>query len=128
MFANTNLGVLNFAFPDVCKLLPIPIPFPFPNFALSFTHIPSVFNVIFGGGLAENLMTQGTISLGDISAGGVVSQIEMGPDRPLLGSFKVMVGVMFATRLTTMTMQNGMPPNAVGMSITPAQFRVILLS
>jgi hypothetical protein len=128
MFANTNLGVLNFAFPDVCKLLPIPIPFPFPNIALSFTHIPTVFNVIFGGGLAENLMTQGTISNGDVSAGGVVSQIEMGPDRPVLGSFKVTVGAMFATRLTTMTTQNGMPPNAVGMSLTPAQFRVLLLS
>jgi hypothetical protein len=132
MFANTCLGVLNLAFPDVCYVpTPIgPIPLPFPNLAISFTHIPSVFNVIFGGGLAENLMTEGTISEGDTPGlgGGILSFMFMGPDRQLLGSFKVIVGVMFATRLTTLTGQNGMLPNAIGMSITPSQFRVLILS
>jgi len=132
MFANTNLGVLNLAFPDVCYIpTPIgPIPVPFPNIAISFTHIPSVFNVFFGGGLAENLLTQGTISMGDEPGvlGGIISFMFMGPDRQLLGSFKVIVGTMFATRLTTLTGQNGMIPNALGMSITPSQFRVLILS
>jgi hypothetical protein len=132
MFANTCLGVLNLAFPDVCKVpTPVgPIPLPFPNLALSFTHIPAVFNVIFGGGLAESLLTEGTISEGDTAglAGGLLSSMFMGPDRQLLGSFKVIVGVMFATRLTTMTGQNGMLPNAIGMSLTPSQFRVLILS
>jgi len=132
MFANTNLGVLNLAFPDVCYIpTPIgPIPVPFPNIAISFTHIPSVFNVFFGGGLAENLLTEGTISMGDEPGvlGGIISFMFMGPDRQLLGSFKVIVGTMFATRLTTLTGQNGMIPNALGMSITPSQFRVLILS
>jgi len=124
--------VLNLAFPDVCYIpTPIgPIPVPFPNIAISFTHIPSVFNVFFGGGLAENLLTEGTISMGDEPGvlGGIISFMFMGPDRQLLGSFKVIVGTMFATRLTTLTGQNGMIPNALGMSITPSQFRVLILS
>ncbi len=129
MFANTNLAVMNFAFPDVC-LTPTPvgpIPIPYPNIAMSVTHVPSVFNVIFGGGLAENLLTQGTISNGDNAglAMGVASGMVMGPDRALLGSFKTLVGGMLATRLTTMNIQNS--TNAPGFSLTPSQFRVLLL-
>jgi len=129
MFANTNLGVMNFAFPDVC-LTPTPagpIPVPYPNIALSTTHVPSVFNVIVGGGLAENLMTMGTISNGD-NAGvalGVASGLVMGPDRAMLGSFKTFFGTAPATRLTSMTIQNS--TNAPGMSLTPSQFKVLLL-
>ena len=130
MFANTNLCVMNFAFPDVCNFpTPVgPIPIPFPNIALSCMHVPSVFNIIIGGGLAENLMTQGTISMGDISIGGLISGIFMGPDRYLTSSFKILVGALFGTRLTSMTGQNGMPPNAPGISITPSQFCVLWLS
>lgn len=129
MFANTNLGVMNFAFPDVC-LTPTPvgpIPIPYPNIAISATHIPSVFNVILGGGLAENLLTAGTISNGDNAgvAMGVASGMVMGPDRPMLGSFKTMIGPMFATRLTTVNIQNS--TNAPGISLTPSQFKVLIL-
>lgn len=130
MFANNNLGVLNFGFPDVCLVPPLGIPTPFPNLAFSTTHIPSVFNVLFGGGLAENLLTTGTVSNGD-EAGvmlGLISHFMDGPDRPFLGSFKTLVGGIFATRLTTINGQNGFLPNSVGMSLTPAQFRVLLLS
>ena len=130
MFANTNLGVMNFAFPDVC-LTPTPvgpIPIPYPNIAISATHIPSVFNVILGGGLAENLLTAGTMSNGDNAgvATGVASGMVMGPDRYLLGSFKTMIGPAFATRLTSMTMQNS--TNMVGLSLTPSQFKVLVLA
>ena len=129
MFANTNLGVMNFAFPDVC-LTPTPvgpIPIPYPNIAISATHIPSVFNVILGGGLAENLLTAGTVSNGDNAgvAMGVASGMVMGPDRPMLGSFKTMIGPMFATRLTTVNIQNS--TNAPGISLTPSQFKVLIL-
>jgi hypothetical protein len=132
MFANNNLGVLNFGFPDVCivPVGPVPVPTPFPNLAFSTTHIPSVFNVIIGGGLAENLLTTGTVSLGD-EAGvllGLISHMVDSPDRPFLGSFKTLIGGIFATRLTTINGQNGLLPNTVGISITPAQFRVLLLS
>lgn len=132
MFANNNLGVLNFGFPDVClvPMVPAPVPTPFPNLAFSTTHIPSVFNVIFGGGLAENLITTGTVSNGD-EAGvlmGLISHFMDGPDRPFLGSFKTLVGGIFGTRLTTVNGQNGMLPNTVGISLTPGQVRVLLLS
>jgi hypothetical protein len=131
MFANNSLGVLNlFTVPDVCKTpLVVPVPIPYPNLTFSFFHIPSVFNIMFGIGFAENLMTQGTISLGDQPGvlGGIISQVFMGPDRYLLGSFKVLVGGIFATRLTSLVGMNGMPFNTVGMSVMPAQFRVLLL-
>ncbi|WP_148716421.1 DUF4150 domain-containing protein [Chitinolyticbacter meiyuanensis] len=131
MFANVNLGVMNFAFPDVCKVpTPVgPIPLPFPNIAMSVSHIPSVFNILFGGGLAENMLTQGTISNGDEPglATGLISNVVIGPDRQVLGSFKVLVSAVFAMRLTSLSLQNGMLPNTVGASLTPAQFRVILL-
>lgn len=132
MFANTSLCVLNFAFPDICIVIagPVPVPTPFPNFAVSTTHIPSQTIVIIGGGLAENLLTQGTLSQGD-NAGlglGVASGMVMGPDRYLLGSFKVMVGGIFVTRLTSLTGQNGLSPNMIGLSITPSQITVLVLS
>lgn len=131
MFANTSLCVLNFAFPDVCMVpTPVgPVPLPFPNFALSTLHIPSQVTVIIGGGLAENLLTQGTLSQGDDPgvAMGVISGTVMGPDRYLLGSFKVIIGCAPASRLTSLTGQNGMVGNMVGLSITPSQICVLVL-
>lgn len=132
MFINTNLGVMNLAFPDVCKTMvgPVMVPIPYPNIAISVTHIPSQFKVIIGGGLAENLATSGTISNGD-QVGvvmGLVSNLIIGPDRPFLGSFKVLIGGIFTTRLTSINGQNGMPSNAVGISITPSQIRVMALT
>lgn len=130
MFANNSSGVMNMCIaPDVCKTPPLGEPLPYPNMTYSFFHIPAVFNLLFGDGLAENLMTQGTISLGDQPGvmGGVVSQIFMGPDRYLAGSFKVLVGGIFAMRLTSLVGMNGMPFNTGGMSVLPAQFRVLLL-
>jgi len=130
MFANNSTGVMNvFTIPDVCKTPPLAVPIPYPNIAFSLAHIPSVFNLMFGPGLAENLMTQGTISIGDEAGvmGGVISNIFMGPDRYLLGSLKVLVGGIFATRLTSLVGMNGMPFNTIGMSAVPGQFRVLLL-
>lgn len=129
MFANIIMAVLNFAFPDVCLVpSPEPVPVPFPNFALSGMHIPSQFNVIIGGGLAENLLTQGTISQGD-DAGvllGVVSHDVMGPDRYILGSFNVFVGTAPVSRLTSVTTAN--LANTIGMTIVPSQFVVMVMS
>jgi hypothetical protein len=131
MFANNSIGVMNlFTIPDVCKTpLLVPVPLPYPNITFSLFHIPAVFNVMFGIGLAENLLTEGTISLGDQPGvlGGIISQIFMGPDRYILGSFKVLVGGIFATRLTSLVGMNGMPFNTIGLSVLPAQFRVLLL-
>jgi hypothetical protein len=125
MFANTNLGVMNLGFPDVCVVGPVPVPEV--NIDISVSNIPTVFNVIFGGGLAENLLTISALSAGDAGVG-VASGMCMGPKRSLLGSFKVMACCMFTSRLTSINGQNGMLPNAVGISLTPAQFKVIHLS
>lgn len=132
MFATNSLAAMSMmTIPDVCKTpIVVPVPIPYPNITMSTAHIPSVFNVMFGTGLAENLMTEGTISMGDEPGveGGVVSQVFMGPDTYVTGSFKVIVGTAFATRLTSLVGMNGMPFNTMGMSVVPAQFRVLLLS
>ncbi|CAB3646680.1 DUF4150 domain-containing protein [Trinickia soli] len=132
MFATNSIAAMSMmTVPDVCKTpIVVPVPIPYPNITMSTAHIPSVFNVMFGTGLAENLMTEGTISMGDEPGveGGVVSGIFMGPDTYVSGSFKVIVGTAFATRLTSLVGMNGMPFNTIGMSIVPAQFRVLLLS
>lgn len=131
MFANTILCVINFAFPDVCLVPTLvgPVPVPFPNIVVTISHIPSQASVIIGGGLAENLVTQGTLSSGDelgINLG-VVSGMEIGPDRYLMGSFKVAMGGVFASRMTSVVGQNGMIGNAIGISITPSQVCVMVL-
>jgi hypothetical protein len=130
MFANIILAVLNFAFPDVCKVpTPVgPVPLPLPNFALTGTHVPAQLHVIIGGGLAENLLSEGTLSLGDTPGVllGVVSETVMAGDRYLLGSLKVCFGPAFAQRLTSLTLAN--MGNIPGMTIVPNQFVVIVLS
>lgn len=128
MFANTWLGVMNLGFPDVCLTPPLAIPVPYPNITFSFFHIPSLFDILIGGGFAENLLTQGTVSLGDFTGVllGVASGMMAGPDRPILGSFKVIHGAAFATHLTTLNIQNS--TNTIGITLTPAQIRVVILS
>ncbi|OYO27462.1 PAAR-like domain-containing protein [Janthinobacterium sp. PC23-8] len=134
MFANNSLAALNMCtVPDICETpmaVVVEIPIPYPNLAASTLHIPSVFNLMFGPGLAENLLTSGTISLGDFGGlfGGLMSGVFMGPDRYLLGSMKVLAGGIFASRMTSLTGMNGMPFNTIGLTITPAQPRVLLLS
>lgn len=131
MFANNNLSVMNLAFPDVCNVpTPAgPIPTPMPNIAMSPTHIPSVINILIGPGLAENLLTTGTVSNGDQAgaAMGIASGMIVGPDRSFLGSFKCFVGAVPSTRLTSLSGQNGMSPNAPGIALTPGQVSVLLL-
>lgn len=125
MFANTNLFVMNLGFPDVCIVGIIPVPLV--NIDFSITNIPTVLNVLYGGGLAENLITISALSTADVGVG-VISGMCMGQKRSFLGSFKLLVGAIFASRLTSINGQNGMLPNTVGISLTPAQFRVLVLS
>ncbi|MBI0329091.1 MULTISPECIES: DUF4150 domain-containing protein [Burkholderia] len=132
MFATNSLDAMSMStIPDVCKTPAlVPVPIPYVNITYSSMHIPSVFNVMIGGGFAENLLTEGTISIGDEPGvlGGIVSNVFMGPDTYLTGSLKVMFGPAFATHMTSLVGMNGMPFNTVGMSIVPAQFRVLLLA
>ncbi|MDB5815848.1 MAG: type secretion protein [Rhodocyclales bacterium] len=125
MFAATNLGFMSLGFPDVCIVGIIPVPEV--NLSFSFTNIPSVFNVLFGGGLSENLITIDPLSAGDAGVG-VVSGLCMSIKRAFIGSFTVMTSCMFTSRLTSITGQNGILPNAPGITLLPTQFIVIHLS
>ncbi|MFZ2754195.1 MAG: PAAR-like domain-containing protein [Lysobacteraceae bacterium] len=125
MFANNNLGVMSLGFPDVCIVGIIPVPEA--NIDFSITNIPTVFNVLYGGGLVENLITISTLSTADVGVG-VVSGMCMGPKRSILGSFKMLVGAIFVSRLTSINGQNGLLPNTVGICLLPTQFRVLVLS
>lgn len=132
MFANAHLAAVNFAFPDVCNVpTPVgPIPTPFPNTAMSVTHIPTVLNVMLSAMPAQNLLTMAPVTMGDQPGVGLglVSGMVMGPCRYLMGSTKVMFGAGPVTRMTSMTGHNGASPNAVGVTISPAQTKVMVLS
>lgn len=133
MFANCQMGGMNFAFPDVC-LTPTPvgpIPIPYPNFALPMTALPptACMKVLLTAGPAHNLMTTVPMSNGD-NAGvnmGVASGMVMGPCRHTMGSTNVLYGGMPATKMTSMSGQNGMSMNVPGLTLVPSQFKVMLM-
>ena len=131
MFANTMMGGMDMAFPDVCKTpTPAgPVPIPYPNMSMGMTSAPPCPKVFFGGTPAHNMNTFGTISNGDNAgvAGGVASNMVMGPDRKITGSFTILIGGMPATKMTSTTGQNGMSQNVPGATIVPSQVKVLLL-
>jgi hypothetical protein len=133
MFANSNGPIpgTNFAFPDVCKtpVGPAVVPIPYPNVTMSPTKIPSQFSTFLTCMPAQNLMSVGTVSMGDQPGVllGVMSQMFMAMDRCHLGSFKTLIGTAFASRVTSLSGQNGLSPNAVGATISPSQVTTILL-
>lgn len=131
MFANTQMGGTDFAFPDVC-LTPAPpappVPLPYPNIATRATAVPAVYNVLWGGAPVHNMSTMIPFSNGD-NAGvsmGVASGVVMGPSRCLTGAFTVLVGGMPVTRMSSATLQNN--TNAPGASIAPSQTKVLVLA
>jgi len=124
MFTNNNLTVLNFSPIDVIISV-LGVPVPLVNLAFSATHIPAQFKVIIGCGLAENVLTQGTVSVGDQAGVGVASGINSGPDRAITFSLNFFIGGIPSTKLTTLNIQN--LTNTVGMSSTPGQIRVLSL-
>lgn len=132
MFANCQMGGMNFAFPDVCLTpMPVPVPVPYPNIALGMTANPATAckKIYLSCMPAHNLMTMIPLSMGD-NAGvnmGVASGMVMGPSRHLMGSVGVIYEGFPATKMTSPTGQNGMSLNAPGLTIVPAQFKVIIL-
>lgn len=136
MFANCQLGGLNLAFPDVCLTPvptpagPVPVPIPYPNISAGPTGLPAAYNVLLSGGPAHNMATMEDLSQGDDTGieGGILSHFDMGPTRTLLPSFTVLQDAMPATKLTSVTGQNGLLMNSVGMTCVPAQVTVLILS
>lgn len=102
-----------------------PIPTPAPNISLRATEIPSNFNVLISCLPSHDIMDCTGVSMGGVGPG-VVSMLMCGPSRNILGSFKLLIGFMPATRaLMDPTGQNGAIPNSVGMTIAPTQIRLI---
>lgn len=137
MFANCQMGGMNMGMPDVCLTPiptpagPVPTPIPYPNMAMGPTALPptACLKVLLTAGPAHNLMTTVPMSNGD-NAGvnmGVVSGMVMGPCRHTMGSTNVLCGGSPATKMTSMTGQNGMSLNVPGMTMVPAQVKVLLM-
>ena len=131
MFAKTQVGGTDMAFPDVC-LTPAPpappVPIPYPNIAMSSMAVKAAWNVLFNMAPAHNLKSTIPMSNGD-NAGvgtGVASGTVMGSVRPITGAMTVMIGGAPAARMSGMTLQNG--TNAVGATITPSQVKVLILA
>ena len=137
MFANCQMGGMNMAFPDVCLTPiptpagPVPTPIPYPNIAMGPTALPptACLKVLLMAGPAHNMGTTIPMSNGDNPGVnmGVASGMVMGPSRHTMGSTNVLYGGMPATKMTSMSGQNGMSLNVPGMTLVPAQFKVMLM-
>lgn len=133
MFANCQLGGMNFAFPDVCNTpTPAgPVPIPYPNMAMLPTANPATAcrKIYLSCMPAHNLATQIPMSMGDNAGvvGGIASGTVMGPSKHLMGSFGVIYEGAPATKMTSPTGQNGMSLNVPGMTLVPAQFKVMIM-
>lgn len=123
MFANTQLGGLDFADLDVC----LPGPLPFGNTGLGMLAINPAWTVLFMCLPAHHILTITPLTFGDEAGflGGVISHTIMGPSLPLTACFSVLVWGLPATRMTGLTMQNLI--NAGGIRLVPSQFQVLLL-
>jgi hypothetical protein len=106
------------------------VPIPYPNIGVTTTAIPNIFNMFTMAMPCHNLMTTVPLTNGD-QAGillGAVSNLIMGPCKHLIGSFKVFKAVMPATKMLSPTGQNGAAPNIPGLTLSPCQVKVLILS
>ena len=78
----------------------------------------------------HNLLTMQPMTMGDNGGVnmGVASGMVMGPSQNYTCSFKVFQGAAPVTRMLDVSGHNGMSPNMVGMSISPAQPLVMVLA
>jgi hypothetical protein len=130
MFANTQMGGQDAGFPDVC-LTPSPagpVPVPYPNMGARPMAVSAVYKVLFNAAPAHNMGTNIPLTNGDNAgvATGVASGMVMGKSQCMTGAFTVLVGGKPATRLSSVTMQNG--TNCPGASVAPSQTKVVLLA
>jgi hypothetical protein len=137
MFIKTSICSLSFAFPDWCKVLvptpvgPIPVPFPLVNFSFSCLGLINQFVMFNTGVPLHNVMTMTFISNGNepsVPLGGLLSQRFCGTQRNMTCSLKVFVCGAPVTRWLDLSLQNGVIPNALGISITMSQFKYMVLT
>lgn len=127
MFANCQLGGLDFAIPDVCWTPPLPCPIPYPNFAAGITAIPNVLHILFSAMFAHNMGTIIPVTTGDALGcfGGMCSGTVMGKSQHITGAVTCLIAGLPATRLFDITQQNS--TNVKGIRILPSQVRIILM-
>ena len=129
--AQGPIPALGFAFPDVC-LTPIvvPVPIPYPNFSMRPMSIPTQLTCYTMMMPNHILLTMQPMTMGDNGGVnmGVASGMVMGPSQNYTCSFKVFQGAAPVTRMLDVSGHNGMSPNMVGMSISPAQPLVMVLA
>jgi hypothetical protein len=132
-FVNTQgpIPYTDFALPDVCLTpvppSPAPVPIPYPNIGLGPTAIPTQVKMLVLGMPVHNLTTQKPISNGDnvgVSLG-VLSGMVMGPVSAAAGSTVLFAGGPPATGMANPTKQNGLSPNAFGMTLSPSQPKLL---
>jgi len=137
MFANCQMGGQNMGGPDVCitpipsPAGPVPTPIPYPNTVMLPQVLPpsTSLNVLISGAPGHNMNSQSPTSNGD-NAGvntGVMSGLVMGPCRHTMGSTGVFFAGSPATKVSAPTGHNGVSANAIGMTCTPSQTRVMIL-
>jgi len=133
MFANCQMGGTNMGMPDVCKtpVGPAIVPIPYPNISQGAMAMPNTaaMKVLIAGGFGHTVGTQIPMSNGDQPgvAGGIISGMIMGPTKFLMGSTATFFGGKPAARLTSMTGQNGSSMNVPGVTMAPAQTKVLVL-
>ena len=128
MFANTQMGGIDRAFPDTLLTpTPAPVPIPYVNTAQGSIAVDAVPNVLIQSMPAHNMGTTTPTSDGDNpGVAGVSSGTVRGASRHVTGANSVLVGGMPATRVTSSTIQN--TSNASGARISPSQTKVLLLA
>jgi len=121
-------------FPDVCKTVvgPSVVPIPYPNEVDFSDANPSTLadSILICGFPAATAETVIMLSQGDDAGelGGVVSQVVMGPAKPMLGSMNVFLKGIPATYLGSPLGMNGVPESncPLGVHDTACQFTVMV--
>ncbi|MCP1673937.1 hypothetical protein J2T57_001036 [Natronocella acetinitrilica] len=129
--ASTKQAGQCFAFPDVCKTPSPggPVPIPYPNIGMVMQVQQESTKVKFAGKGAVTKKSKMNRSQGDEAgtAGGVVSNQNMGPVAYKQGSDKVKVEGQPTQHLTAMTGHNGSNANMpAGLQVVPSQVRVLV--
>ena len=122
---------VDFAFPDTCLTWippsPSPVPVTYPDIGLGPTAIPSQPKFLVLGMPVHNMTTQKPISNGDnVGLGlGMASGTVMGPVSPAAGSTCLTACGPPATGMANPTKQNGVSPNALGMTLSLSQPKLV---
>jgi len=131
MFTCTQMGGLDTGFPDTCNTPSVTgvTPITYPNLCQGLTAAPPCVKTFFSGCPGHHMNTLGTISNGDEAgvALGVASLMVMSPDRKYTAAFTVLVEAQPATKMTSISGQNGLSMNVPGAAVVPAQVKVMML-